>query len=475
MTPMKLQDAMWIGRLDAHDQAALVRSGEISAHELLQSAIDRIEQLDPALNAITHRAYDQALRRAARPPAGGAMNGVPYLLKDGLDYAGMPSLSGSRSRLPAVATTNSAEYTRRLDDAGLIALGKTNTPEFGLLPSTEPIVHGPARNPWNPAHSPGGSSGGAAAAVASGMVPVAHAADGGGSIRIPASCSGVFGLKPSRGANVRARGPHLIEDLLVTDALLSRSVRDAAWAFVTTSPHPPAAMAYDPAAPRLRIGLSMLNFAGEQPDPEVAKVVRRSAALCAKLGHHVEEVSLPVDGPAVDACFRTLWAYLAQDLVVQCRGSLRSGRVEDVLEPWTLNLAEASHRLSPRDLEAVFEQIVAASRALATYHSQYDILLSPVLKHPPLRLGTLSPERPFEPLLQAMFDYVSYTPLQNLTGTPAMSVPLYASEDGLPIGTMFAAARGNDALLLQLAFELEQAEPWSARWPAHSAGTLHQR
>lgn len=470
-SPVAGSDAFSIGQLDAHDQAALLHSGELSAQELVQAAIARIEALDPALNAVTCRAYEEALRqaRALTNPTG--MAGVPYLLKDGLDYQGLPSLCGSRSKLHSPNASRGDEFTRRLDAAGVIVLGKTNVPEYGLLPTTESVLYGPARNPWNLQHSPGGSSGGAAVAVASGMVPVAHAADGGGSIRIPAACCGVFGLKPSRGANVRARGPHLIEDLLVGDALLSRSVRDAAWAYATTHPRqntPPQPQTN----PRLRIGLVMNNFAGALPDPAVAGVIEKSAKLCAGLGHHVEEVALPFDGPGVDACFRTIWAYLAQDIVSQCRASLRSGHVEGVLEPWTLNLALCSGKLTPRDLEAVFEQVVSASARLDAFFSRYDVLLSPVLRYPPVPLGKLAPTQPFEILVHDMFDYVSYTPLQNLTGTPAMSVPLFATDAGLPIGTMFAAARDHDALLLQLAYELEQAQPWAARWPSHSVATI---
>jgi amidase len=261
----------------------------------------------------------------------------------------------------------------------------------------------------------------------------------------------------------------LVEDLLVGDTLLSRSVRDAAWAFATTTPESQPIVQFDPRAPRLRIGLCLLNFSGDPPAADVEEVVRKTAATCARLGHHVEEIPLPFDGPGVDRCFRTIWAYLAQDLVAGCRSSLPAARIEDVLEPWTLGLASSSHRLSTRDLDLVFEQVTSASRALAMYYNRYDVLLSPVLKHAPPPLGTLSPDQPFDALVDRMFDYVSYTPLQNLTGTPAMSVPLYMSRSGLPIGSMFAAARGNDALLLQLAFELERAEPWAGKWPQLSA------
>ena len=468
---MKTRDAMALGRMDAHAQAALVHSGELSAKELVEAAIERIETLDPALNAVSHRAYDAALCKAATVEAQSAMNAVPYLLKDGMDYAGMPSASGSRFKKNIAAAAAGSEYSDRLDQAGLIPVGKTNAPEFGLLPTTEPLLFGPARNPWNIAHSSGGSSGGAGVAVAAGMVAIAHSADGGGSIRIPASCCGVFGLKPSRGANVRARGTHLIEDFLVGDTMLSRSIRDAAWAFAATSPAARRPVSFDPKSRRLRIGFCLQNFHGDPPAAEVAAVIRRSAALCQRLGHQVEEVASPVNGHDVDRAFKVIWAYLAQDIVESCRSSLREGRLEDVLEPWTLDLAASSDRLTMTDVDQLFADTAVASQALQDFHSRYDVLLTPVLKHSPPPLGALSPTQDFGSLYRKMFDYVSYTPLHNLTGTPAMSVPLYAGDNGLPVGSMFGAARGQDELLLQLAFELEQAEPWRHRWPEYSAGS----
>ena len=467
---MNSRDALAIGRLDAHAQADLVRSGELSAKELVEAAIERIDALDPSLNAVTHRTFEQALQKASTSSGDSALRGVPYLLKDGMDYAGMPSRSGSRLKKNAPPMKAGSEYSDRLDRAGLIPLGKTNAPEFGLLPTTEPLLYGPSRNPWNVAHSSGGSSGGAGAVVAAGIVPLAHAADGGGSIRIPASCCGVFGLKPSRGANVRARGAHIIEDFLVGDTLLSRSIRDAAWAFAVTTPGRKPPVTFNPKSRRLRIGFALENFNDEQPSPDVAAVIRRSAELCQRLGHTVEEIKRPFNGPAVDRAFKLIWAYLAQDLVSFSRAALREGRLEDVLEPWTLNLGASSESLMPTDVDRIFSESAIAAHALEDFYSRYDVLLTPVLRHSPLPLGALAPTQAFEPLYARMFDYVSYTPLQNLTGTPAMSAPLYMNENGLPVGSMFAAGRGQDELLLQLAFELEQAEPWAARWPQFSVG-----
>ncbi|AJP74251.1 hypothetical protein TS85_04325 [Sphingomonas hengshuiensis] len=458
-----------MGRLDAHDQAALVKTGELTPADLVDAAILRIEHLDAALNVMTFKDYDRARARARATDMRGAMAGVPWLLKDGLDYPGMPNRSGSRSKRDAAPGTIEFPFTRAFDDAGLIPLGKTNAPEFGLLPTTEPLLYGAARNPWSLDRSPGGSSGGAAAAVASGMVPVAHAADGGGSIRIPASCCGLVGLKPGRGANVRARDPHVLEDLLACDVLLSRSVRDVSWAYATAAGG--IDMPVAPVARRLRVAVIADTLDGAAPSPQVAAVLRQAADLCASLGHDVVAAPLPADGPGVAACFRTLWRYLARDAVAHVVSRMGEAAAEAALEPWTRDLARHGETLGTADLEGALGQICAASDAFARFFTQYDIVLSPVLRHPALAIGDLAPDRSFEHIMERMFDYVSYTPLQNLTGLPALSLPLYLGADGVPIGSMFTAARGQEALLLELAFELEAALPWKHRWPAHSIGT----
>lgn len=460
------EDAFAIGRLDATGQAALVANGELAPVDLVEAALIRIDALDPKLNALTFRDDDTALRRART--AEGAMAGVPWLVKDGLDYPGMPTRSGSRSRRDAAAGTAAFPYTQRLDEAGLIAIGKTNAPEFGLLPTTEPLLYGAARNPWAPDRSPGGSSGGAAVAVASGMVPLAHAADGGGSIRIPASNCGLVGLKPGRGGNVRARGPHVIEDLLVGDTLLARSVRDVAWATAATAPRgTPVAI---PDRRRLRIAMIPESLDRGLPSPEVGVALEFAAGLCASLGHDVELVPSPVDGPAVAAAFRTVWGYLAQDSIRDAVSRLGTSAA-DVLEPWTLDLAAWGNAIEAIDVDRLFGHVAAAETALRAFFVKYDVVLSPVLRLPAVPIGALAPDRPFDEIMALMFDYVSYTPLHNLTGLPAISLPLFPGfADGAPIGSMFAAARGQEPLLLALAHELEAAGPWSGRWPAHSIG-----
>lgn len=454
-----------IGRLDAHDQAALVRRGELTARELSESAIERIEALNGALNVMTHRDYTAGLARAER--AAGPMAGVPWLLKDGLDYRGMPNRSGSRLYRDAGPGDVDFPFTRAFDDQGLVALGKTNAPEFGLLPTTEPLLYGAARNPWSFDRSPGGSSGGAAIAVATGMVPLAHAADGGGSIRIPASCCGLVGLKPGRGATRRARAPHLMEDLLACDMLLARSVRDVEWAMGIV------AASTLPVAPRrekgLRVALVTENLNGHQPHPDVLASTMRSARLCEELGHHVFEARPPYDGPAVMAAFKAIWAYLARDVLQSVRG--RFGSAADTsVEPWTLGLGEWAAGAAIDDVDRLFSATEDARRALDTAFGDADVILSPVLGLPALHIGELAPDADFDHIMKLMFDYVSYTPLHNLTGHPAMSLPIRPGPDGVPIGTMFAARRGGEPLLIDLAYQLERAAPWKDRWPGPGKG-----
>ncbi|MCI3131181.1 amidase family protein [Phenylobacterium aquaticum] len=411
---MTRADAFELGRLDAHDQAALVRSGVLRPVDLAAAAITRIKALDGQINAVSHRAFDQARAAAkayGRTPGGPAMAGVPYLVKEGLDYPGMPTRFGSRLHADAPPARTAFPFSQRLDAAGLVAVGKSAAPEFALLPTTEPVLYGPTRNPWNLDRSAGGSSGGAAAAVAAGMVPVAHASDGGGSIRIPAACCGVFGLKPSRHAHVRARGHHVVEDLLVSDTLLTRSVRDAHWATVVTRDGDglPAGRR-DPG--RLRIALSLTNLLGAPPHPEVAQAVQQAARLCETLGHRVEVVPVPIDGPGIARAFEVLWGYLTAEVVDRARGG------EHLLEPWTLDLADWARRLEPRDLEAALEAAAWEGVRFAEFTHRFDVVLSPVVTDPPPALGVLGPLRPFEDLKPAMFGYVAYTQLHNLIGAP---------------------------------------------------------
>lgn len=459
-----LSEASTIGALDAHEQAQLVKNKELSPEDLIAYAQLRIEALDPELNALSHNRFNAALKQVENISLNQEMPGVPYLLKDGVDYRDLPTYNGARSQINNVSPIIERDYTQRLDKAGLIPLGKTNVPEFGLLPTTEPLLYGQAKNPWETNHSTGGSSGGAAAAVAAGMVPLAHAADGGGSIRIPASCCGVFGFKPSRGANVRARKHDLIEDFLVQDSLISRTVRDAAWGVQQC--HPENLPLVDTLSTKpLKIAVITEGLLGDEPDPVVGAAITQTADLCATLGHQVSHAKLPVDGPAISQAFKTIWGYMAHGIVSGYDAQMNSEKLTANFEPWTIHLAKWAESLQIHQLEQVYYQAITASMRMDTFFEKYDLILSPVLKYPPVPLGDLSPTVPFDELMQKMFDYVSYTLLHNLTGTPSMSVPLYKSESHPPTGSLFSAKKGNDSLLFDLAFQLEKASPWKNLWP----------
>jgi amidase len=456
--------------LDGIAQAELVARGELSAAELIQAAMRRTAALDPGLNAVVTKSFDRALARVMEGGVSGPFAGVPYLLKDLTDWQGVRCTRGSRLFLEHVAET-SPPLVRASEAAGLVVLGKTNTPEFGLLPSTEPLALGACRNPWDPARSTGGSSGGSAAAVAAGLVPLAEASDGGGSIRIPASCCGVFGLKPSRGRLVDGGDPAGAWDIAVHHCV-SRSVRDSALLLALTergtgdSELAPVGLVRGPAERRLRIAFATRSQLGEEPEPEVKAATEAAARLCASLGHELFESAPAVAGEPFVEHFLTLWAHGPAQLMEELRR--RRVDAEAVLEPWTLGLA-ADYRAKPLgSLPAALAFFAEVERALDAFFESTDVWLTPMLASAPPLLGELAPGVPFATLRQRCIRYVGYTPIHNVAGTPAMSVPLGWSADGLPIGVQFAARRGAEATLLALAYELEAAAPWSGRRPAVS-------
>jgi len=452
---MTVDDILWS---DAHAQAELLAAGELTATELTQLQIARIAAVDPGIGAISHRSFDLARAQAAAAPRTGVMAGVGWLAKDSLPYAGLPAPCGSRVLAGARPARRQFPLADRLNDAGMVILGKSTVPEFSLLPTTESVLTGATANPWQRDHSAGGSSGGAAAAVAAGMVPVAHAADGGGSIRIPASCCGVIGLKPSRGANLRARGFHLLEDILVGDAMLGRSVRDVAWFARWLRP-----ASFDlHAKPRsLRIARCDRGMNGRLPESEVSVAIDHTARLCADLGHHVEQIDrLPEDLCMAGQLFELLWQFLARDGVDHFRDA--EGRLPDVsFEPWALGLAARAQALDPVQLGQCYTAMAGIAAAAERFHARYDVLLSPVVASPPPRLGVLAGTRDFDALFTEMFDYIAYTPLQNVTGAASISLPLALSPNGLPIGSMLSGGIGSDETLLRLAAEIEVVAPWN--------------
>jgi amidase len=464
---LSLDQALALGRLDAHDQAALLVRGDVSPFELTAAAIARARHFDPLLGALSHTDFDRALaqsRALAVPDASAPLRGVPWLPKDSLQVPGMPTRGGSRSRTATPASAGHA-FLQRCEQAGLVAIGKSAMPEFGLMGVTEPLLGPVTRNPWSPAHSPGGSSGGAGAALAAGVVPLAHGSDGAGSIRIPASACGVVGLKPGRGGTVRVRARHPIEDLIVADSLMSRSVRDTAWAFAQAHPARPA-MVTTPLDRPLRIGLVSDTLQGVAPEADVAAALARTVALCESLGHRVEVAALPLPGAQVFDAAMTLWSHLGADALELAEAALGEAAARAALEPFTLGLAGWNRtHCGVAELERAYAVLAALPDAFHTFHQRYEVLLSPTLRVPPPRIGTLAPSGDFETVFAAMFDWMGYTPLQNLAGTPAISLPLEHSADGLPIGLQFAADRGGEPLLLALALQLETAAPWRDRWP----------
>ena len=465
---LTLDDAFRIGRLDAHGQAELLRSKDLEAADLIEAAILRIDELNPAINAVSYRAFGPARERAAtRNHDAGALAGVPYLIKDSLEYPGMPARAASRSKSDA-PSTKAYPFISRFDREGLLPVGKSSMCEFGLLVSNEPLLYGPVVNPWAHDLSTGGSSGGAAAAVASGMVPLAHASDAAGSIRIPGSCCGLVGLKSSRGANIRARAQNLIDDLMCSDILLSRSVRDVAWSFAVSKAEPvqPIVKA---AERRLRIAVAVKDWLGREPTAEVAESIEKTAQLCARLGHQVVKSELPVDGRALDEAFKVFWAYLGSEVVDITRALHPSEKIEDLLEPWTINVGEWGKQFDGTHLERAFARTLEAGHLMEDYFREFDIVLSPVLAERPAKQGRLSPTQSLENLLRELTDYMPYTPLHNMLGLPAITLPLFTTQDGIPLGSMFAASRGKDESLLALSLELEAAQPWADRWPRNDS------
>jgi len=466
---------------DATGLAALVRQKQVKAIELIDASIERIERLNPTLNAVVTPMYEQAREAATGGYYGGPFSGVPFLLKDlGAPCVGVVMTMGSAFMRKFVPDHDN-ELVARLKRAGLIIVGKTNTPELGILPTTEPQLFGPSRNPWDINRTPGGSSGGSAVAVAAGFVPMAHGNDGGGSIRIPASCCGLFGLKPTRARN--PLGPDFgdIFSGLVIDHAVTRSVRDSAGLLDATAgpdigdPYwaPPPVRPFlqelgaDPG--RLRIAFTTKTSTGIEVHADCVSAVRDAANLCAELGHELVEASPEINGELVTQAFMVLWS-AGCAWTINGMG-LVTGRIpkQNQFEPLTWALYEMGRQQTASSylLSLTFLQRVA--REIGRFFLKYDILLTPTLGEPPVSLGAFdsSPESPLEGLRRAEA-FVPFTPICNATGQPAMSVPLYWNTKGLPVGVHFVGRFGDEATLFRLAAQLESARPWAGRRPTLS-------
>ena len=467
-------------KYDGMGQAELVRSGQASSLELVDAAIARIEKFNPALNAVIHKMYDKARAAAQGDLPDGPFKGVPYLIKDISELEGEPLTFGSRLFANNVADFDNGSVVRA-KQAGLVIVGKTNTPEFGFISTTEGQLFGAARNPYDAAYHTGGSSGGAGAAVASGMVPFAHASDGGGSIRIPASICGLVGLKPTRQRLFQNTPPLGAADIGVRLAV-TRSVRDTAQILNVSekkgpeADYTPVGFVDGPSKKRLKIAFFTKTYDGREPHSDVKRATERAARLCANLGHKVEAVEAQVVEAAFLDNFMNVWAVGAYELVKNARLiGLMQGRwvsSENVLEKFTHGLAELYEGRLAKDDKILEKAVAYCKKVEADYDAffeNYDVILSPTLFKPPLMIGEQSSDKGFEELYASVLDYVTYTAQYNASGHPALSLPLYTSRTGLPIGSQFAAAKGAEATLLHLAYELEEARPWADRWPDFSA------
>jgi amidase len=464
---------------DALELGRMVREREITRAELMEAAIERAEKHNPRLNAIVFKDYDRAFGAArGRAIGAGPFEGVPLLLKDIMgDCAGMPTRSAC-AFLPNSPMTEDSEVVARYKRAGFIPFAKTNAPELGIPPVTESRLYGPARNPWDLARTPGGSSGGSAAAVAAGIVPVAHGNDGGGSIRIPAACCGLVGLKPTRGRISLA--PKLGDVLggFVVEHVLSRTIRDSAAALdatagaVTGDPYfpPPPARSYmeeltEPPR-RLRIAFSTHNPLGGRVHPDCVEATERGAKLCAELGHQVEEAAPQLNYPVLAQFFVTVYAAGVALSIEGAKLMTGTEPTSDRFETFTWNLYQEGLRVSAPQYLIAQVMLQQFTRQFAAFFESYDLLLTPTVGQPPLRIGAIDFMSPRTTLLdQTLTDFAAACPIYNVSGQPAISLPLYCNREGLPIGVMFGARYGDEATLVQLAGQLEQAAPWIGRKP----------
>jgi Asp-tRNA(Asn)/Glu-tRNA(Gln) amidotransferase A subunit family amidase len=469
-----------LGALDATAQAELVRRGDATPLELVDAAVNRIEKVNPELNAVIHPLFEKARAAAAGDLPDGPFRGVPIVVKD-LDgsSAGDPMHLGNKllKEIGYVADHDSF-LAARLRAAGFVVVGKTNAPEFGLMPTTEPEAYGPTRNPWNTGYNTGGSSGGTASAVASGMVPLGHGGDGGGSIRIPSSACGLFGLKPTRGRV--SLGPDEGEAWagLVQRHALTRSVRDSA-ALLDASSGPAPGDPYwapPPARPflqevgakpgKLRIALQKKTITGTPIHPECVKGVEAAARLCEELGHRVEEAVPEFDFVGLRWAMGVVISANLRNALDARLDALKRAQREDDVERITALWAEQGRRQTARDYARALVIVHGVGRRFGEFFRKYDVLLSPTVAEPPLPLGaTDMMSDDLDAYNERLFRLIPFTPQFNVSGGPAASIPLHWTPDGLPVGIQFGADFGNEAVLFRLAAQLEQAQPWKDKRP----------
>jgi amidase len=463
MTSVSAFDDDALGELDAVGVAEALRCGAMSPTDAVEAAIARTQKVDPQLNGMAYEAFDRARDRAAATHRyGGYFDGVPTFIKDNIAVAGMPTMLGTDAWKPRPQAAN-GDFARVFLATGLSPLGKTQMSEFGFSGSAEHPRIGPVRNPWDPDYTAGASSSGSGAFVAAGVVPIAHANDGGGSIRIPAACDGLVGLKPTRGRLPVDKETARMPLLLLANGVVTRSVRDTAAFYreaerVHRNPKlPPIGDVTHPNKRRLRIAVCTQSITRDA-SPEVRGLTLQTAALLEELGHRVT----PIDNPVPDRFkddFLLYWSFLAFAIVRGGRHAFGRSFDRSRLDNLTLGLdANASrdlYRLPP-----AIARLSRSRRITARLGQTYDAVLMPTLAEVTPRIGHLDPTADFDQVLDRLIDWVGFTPLQNATGDPAISLPLAQSAEGMPVGMMLSTTRGHEARLLELAYELEQARPF---------------
>lgn len=451
-----------LGDSDTVGLVERIRSGDVSPAELVDAAIARTEAVNPQLNALAYQAFDRA-RAEATAPRGGYFAGVPTFVKDNVNVAGMPTMQGTDAWQPHPAAAD-GDFARLYLGTGLIALGKTQLSEFGFSAAAEHPRLGAVRNPWNTDYTAAASSSGSAAFVAAGVVPIAHANDGGGSIRIPAACNGLVGLKPSRGRLPLDKDLRAMPVRIVYNGVVTRSVRDTA-AFYAEAERiwrntklPPIGDVRAPGAQRLKIAVITQSIQRET-SAEMRELTLKTAALLEELGHRVEYLDRPPVPESFADDFLLYWAFLATALVRGGRRMFGPTFDRSRLDNLTLGLdRHASRRL--HRLPLAIARLASLRRHTARLFRSYDVVLTPTLAHETPKVGHLDPTADYQQIIDRLMDWVAFTPLQNASGDPAISLPLAESASGLPVGMMFSAHFGQDARLLELAYELEAAKPW---------------
>ena len=447
-----------LGEHDAVALAALVKAGEVSPQELATAAAERAGQVDERLRAVAFPLFDAP--RVGRDPAA-ALFGVPTFIKDNTDVGGVPTNHGSEAYRARPAKRDGA-YTTQYLSTGMTLIGKTRLPEFGFNATTEFMTEPPCRNPWNTDHSVGASSGGAAALVASGVVPIAHANDGGGSIRIPAACAGLIGLKPSRGRHVDGEQASHLPINMVSEGVVTRTVRDSAVFLAAAEEHwrnpllPPVGLIEGPAQRRLRIGLVIDSVTGPADEATRAATERVAAAL-EKAGHVVEPVELPVGEQFADD-FVQYWALLAELATDTAKIMLDRSFDQSRIDGLTRGL-RTHHRKNLLRTPGAIRRLRRIPVQAAGMFAHHELVLSPVLAHTPPPLGHIAPTVPYDELIARLRRYVAYTPINNIAGTPAISLPTGLSPDGLPVGVQLSAGYGDERTLLEVAYALEAEFP----------------